>query len=230
MRLRTALVALVASTLFVAMIHADFMYFDIKDEIWLDRTKGMRKTNGIRDFGEDPDYGFQELYGPLTSDGASPVSSGMLPYDLKMENYGKGSPGLVAVGPDYGLGNKENAVLANYLEDGFKIDVLHPSRWKGLEIDVLTLGDSGMVDIFVIDNHGESHHLNGGEQISVKLGKRIGILAMDGEWIDKLIILDRTGREGVQGEFSGFEWRAIPEPSSAMLLVLLAIGFCAKRF
>jgi hypothetical protein len=134
--------------------------------------------------------------------------------------------GLMGLGPSVSYGNLSNAVISQKYIDGFSI-LTFPERQAAVQLNVLVIFGTGIVDITVHDNLGGMMIFN---QVSVGRGTNLGFLGTNGTLIRRIDIVDQSGSEGVQGVGIGYTaglGNEVPEPASLALWTLMGVASLA---
>lgn len=158
---------------------------------------------GGTDWGALPDFGLTEMDGPVdASTNNGTFSPGDIPSDLAFDSNlnpngaggpagrGPGGNGLVAIGPSSAFAPSANTLLANNDTDSFDIISLDPTH-TALEIKPVheeLLGGGANVDITVYDNNENLVGQLLGANVAGALGRRWGILAVNGATIGRVNI------------------------------------------
>ncbi len=185
-------------------------------------------SKGTIDFDEDPDYGFFDFDGPLTSEGGGPVSPGVVLDNVVMDSNparGPGGRGLFAVGPSQGWGNPSNAILTNHSGDSFDIFLTEPNHTAAVLRMLTVLGGSD-VDVGFYDKQDRLI-----EMVTVDVegaaGHYWGFWLKDpGVTIGRINIFDPL--DGAEGVMQTTYY--VPEPGSLSLLALGGLAVLRRRW
>jgi len=134
---------------------------------------------------------------------------------------GPGATGLTIVGPSAGFGNPETAVLAGLFPDSLDIFTVG-ELLTAVEFDMLSFLGSDTVSITVY-NEDEQQIAQFHNLPAPPAGTRIGILATDGEAINRINIYDEAGgSEGFMGDFTAYVTG--PPPPAALESIEILTG------
>jgi hypothetical protein len=173
------------------------------------------------DLGRLPDFGIVGFDGPVGPNGGGPIPQGFISkgfWDSEMNgpnggSRGAGGTGLVGVGPSAGFVNPSNFVGANFFVDAFGINFGEEKcafEWQGTSL----LGGPGY-DLYVDGVFVQSLQ----NDVRYRLTGKFNRIA----FYDPV-----GGAEGIYGHAQTWV-KGIPEPGSASLLGLLALGLVVRR-
>jgi hypothetical protein len=200
-------------------------FFDVPSNEWDAALANAGKVSkGTTDFSTDGGnaYPISGFAGPLTSAGGGPVSPGVVLDNMAMFglNYVGLGTDVVTLGPQYGFGNVDNVVLANYFVDSFQIDIDDPLK-TAMSMTVYNTTNGGS-DVSVFDANGALLGVAAG----VPANGNIGILTNGGDSIGGINIFDPgNGAEGIT-RVTAYN---VPEPASLALLALGAVAAIRRR-